>query len=90
MTEKRGLQTLQGETQAAFIYCCPDCPSCLVHLNSIGWVNLAIWAMKKHCRSINVSDPSNLAKFNISDLNAKLTLTVLVATIDALQHFETG
>ena len=24
-------------TYDIFLYCCPDCPSCLAHLNSIGW-----------------------------------------------------
>ena len=30
--------------QAVFLYCSPDCPSCLDHLNSISWTALAIWA----------------------------------------------
>ena len=32
---------------AVFLYCCPDCQSCLSHLNSIGWVTQAIWAAIK-------------------------------------------
>ena len=39
---------------AVFLYCCcPDCPSCLSHLNSTGWATKAIWAAaKKH--SLNI------------------------------------
>ena len=41
------------ETEATFLYCCPDCPSCQAQLNSMGWTTWAIWAaMKKkrpHC-----------------------------------------
>ena len=27
---------------AVFLYCCPDCISCLAHLNNNGWLLLAI------------------------------------------------
>ena len=31
-------------SQAAFLYCCLDCPSYLCHLNSIDWATWAVWA----------------------------------------------
>ena len=34
---------------AVFLYCCPNCPSCPVHVNSIGWATSAIWtAIEKY------------------------------------------
>ena len=36
------------DMEAVLLYCCPDCPSCLAHLNSIGWGSLGgnkeIWS----------------------------------------------
>ena len=26
------------DIKAVFLHCCPDCPSCLAHLDSTGWV----------------------------------------------------
>ena len=34
--------------QDVFIYCCPDCPCCLAHLNNIGRTTWAIWAAGHH------------------------------------------
>ena len=32
-----------ADTFSVFLYCCPECPSCLAHLNSIGCATWAIW-----------------------------------------------
>ena len=34
--------------KAVVLYHCPDCPSCLGHLNSIGWATLAAWAKSRN------------------------------------------
>ena len=39
-----------SHSQAVFLYCCPDCSSCLAYFNSIGWAALAIWAATKKYR----------------------------------------
>ena len=36
--------------QAVFLYCWPDCPSCLAHLNSISWATWANWAAINKCK----------------------------------------
>ena len=38
-------------TEVVLLSCCLDCPSCLDHLNSIGWAAQAAWAaIKKYCQ----------------------------------------
>ena len=37
--------------EAKYLYCYPDCQSCLAHLDSIGWATLAIWTIKKYNES---------------------------------------
>ena len=53
---------------SSIVYCCPDCPSCLTHLNSIVWATLAILAAVKkysqcsselYYRFLNVCDLSS-------------------------------
>ena len=42
------LQIIGNQSQTIFLYCCPDCPSCPAHFNSIGWTAWAIQAVKKN------------------------------------------
>ena len=54
------------QTQTIFCYCCPDCSSCLAHLNSIGW---ATW---KFLTTIK-NTASSILLHNSGEISYKVT-----------------
>ena len=52
MAGLRGL--LYSRDEVVVLYCCPECPSCLAHLNSVGLAPRAIWVAIKKCSLSNM------------------------------------